>query len=84
MTRPHVPMIENGGEWYGYGVIIQKKRGVLSYGHGEMAPGTQFEFAIYPELDTMMVVLSNYDTIAPHEIASVVDEIIRRGQPNRK
>lgn len=61
----HAP---NGGpgSWYGYGTIIEEKRGVRSYGHGGTAPGTQFELRIFPDLDTVMVVMSNYNTIAAH------------------
>jgi hypothetical protein len=29
----------------------------------------------------VMVVMSNYDTIAGHEMASALDEIIRNGTP---
>jgi CubicO group peptidase (beta-lactamase class C family) len=78
MIHPHVPY---GGKdsWYGYGTILEKKRGVLSWGHGGMAPGTQFEFKVYPELDTVMVVMSNYNTIASPEIASALDDLIRNG-----
>lgn len=61
MIRTHVPF---GGQWYGYGLILDRKRDVFSYGHGGTAPGTQFEFRIFPELDTVMIVMSNYNTIA--------------------
>lgn len=35
-----------------------------------MAPGTQFELKIYPDLETVMVVMSNYNTIGGPEMAS--------------
>jgi CubicO group peptidase (beta-lactamase class C family) len=80
MLQPREPFAGKDS-WYGDGVIIEKKRGVLSYGHGGMGPGTQFEFKIYPGLDTAMVVMSNYNTIAAPEIASALDDLIRNGKP---
>jgi hypothetical protein len=74
MTRSHVPF---GGQWYGYGLILDRKRDVFSYGHGGTARGTQFEFRVFPDLDTVMVVMSNYNTIAGNEIASALDDLIR-------
>jgi len=80
MIAPHVPY---GGKdsSYGYGTILEKSKGVLSFGHGGNAPGTQFEFKIYPEIDTVLLVMSNYNTIAPHEMASAIDHIIRNEAP---
>jgi len=75
MTRAHVPY--GSLESYGYGTILEKKRGVLSFGHGGTARGTQFELKIFPALDTVMVVMSNYNTIAAHELASALDDLIR-------
>lgn len=63
--------------WYGYGTILERKDGVFSYGHGGSARGTQFDFRIFPEIDTVMVVMSNYNTIAPNEMASALDHLIR-------
>jgi CubicO group peptidase (beta-lactamase class C family) len=80
MTRGYFPF---GGpdSSYGYGTIIETRRGVRSYGHGGMAPGVQFEYKIYPDLDTVLVVMSNYDTIAAHEMAGALDALIRNGAP---
>lgn len=75
MTRAHVPF---GGQWYGYGLILDRKGGVSSYGHGGTARGTHFEFRIFPDLDTVMIVMSNYNTIAGNEIASALDDLISR------
>lgn len=81
MTRGYFPF---GGpdSSYGYGTIIEDRRGVRSYGHGGMAPGVQFEYKIYPALDTVLVVMSNYDTIAAHEMAGALDVLIRNGAPD--
>ena len=71
--QPHVS--DGAGQSYGYGTEVVKKDGVLSYGHGGSAPGTQFEFRIYPELDAVLVVMSNYNTIAGPELASALDRL---------
>jgi hypothetical protein len=60
-------------------MMIDTDRDVLSYGHGGMAPGTYFEFRMYPTLETAMVVMSNYNTLGPVELASAIDELIRNG-----
>ncbi len=65
--------------WYGCGTIVESKRGVRSYGHGGMARGTQFELRIYPDLDTVLIVMSNYDTIAGPEMAAALDGLITNG-----
>ncbi len=82
MTADHVPYSATDS-WYGYGVIIEKKRGVLSYGHGGMAPGTQFEFKVYPDVDAVMVMLSNFDTIAGPEMATAIDDVVRNAGNRR-
>ncbi len=76
MTRGHV---RYGGpdSWYGYGTIVEDDRGVRSWGHGGMAPGTQFELKVYPERDAVMLVMSNYNTIAGPEMASALDHLVR-------
>lgn len=76
MSR-HVPFGDSRNSWYGYGCIIEEEGGVTSFGHGGMGPGTQFEFKIYPELETTMVVMSNLDTIAVHELSVALDGLIR-------
>jgi CubicO group peptidase (beta-lactamase class C family) len=65
---------------YGYGAIVETARGVVSYGHGGRAPGTHFDLKVYPELDTVMIVMSNYDTIAGPELSSALDHLIRNGR----
>lgn len=62
---------------YGYGTFVETKNGVRSFGHGGRAPGVQFEFKIYPQLDTVLIVMSNYDTIAGPELATSLDGLIR-------
>jgi CubicO group peptidase (beta-lactamase class C family) len=74
LRRPHVPY---GEQAYGYGTIVETKDRVLSFGHGGIAPGTHCEFKIYPQLNTVMVVLSNYNTIGGPEMANALDTLIR-------
>lgn len=40
---------------------------------------TQFELRVYPERDIVMVVRSNYDTIAAYELAGAIDDLVRGG-----
>lgn len=79
LSTKQVSMTDFGSQWYGYGTIIEERDGVLSFGHGGTARGTQFEFRVYPSLDAVLVVLSNYDTIAPDELRRAADRLIRNG-----
>jgi CubicO group peptidase (beta-lactamase class C family) len=79
MIEPQVADGTAADTWYGLGPAIDKQRGVLSWGHGGAGPGTQFELRVYPERDVVMAVMSNYDTIAAHELAVAVDDIVRGG-----
>jgi D-alanyl-D-alanine carboxypeptidase len=62
------------GSGYGYGFMIQPG----SYGHGGSAPGTQFEFRRYEDDNVTVVVMSNFNTIAGPEIASMLDRVQMR------
>jgi CubicO group peptidase (beta-lactamase class C family) len=81
LIRGHVPYGAAKDVWYGYGTIIDRSRGVQSWGHGGMAPGTQFEFRVYPDRGTTVVVMSNYNTIAGPELASALDHLARNPGP---
>lgn len=75
LTAAHAPSGTDGA--YGYGTQIDTSRGVVSYGHGGRAPGTHFDLRIHPELDTVLIVMSNYDTIAGPELSSALDHLVR-------
>ena len=79
MIEPQVADGTAADSWYGLGPAIDKQRGVRSWGHGGTGPGTQFDLRVYPERDVVMVVISNYDTIAAHELAGAIDDIVRGG-----
>ena len=79
MIEPLVPDGTAAGAWCGLGPVVERRSGVLSWGHGGTGPGTQFELRVYPERDVVMVVMSNYDTIAALELANAIDEIVRAG-----
>jgi D-alanyl-D-alanine carboxypeptidase len=83
LSAKHAAMGESGEQWYGYGTIVEERGGVVSFGHGGTARGTQFEFRVYPSLDTVMIVMSNYDTIAPDELRRAADTLIRNGAARR-
>jgi len=63
------------------GAEISDAGGVHCYGHGGTAPGCQFELRIYPELDAVLLVMSNYNTIAAHEWAATLDALLRNPAP---
>jgi D-alanyl-D-alanine carboxypeptidase len=48
-------------EQYGYGFGVQGEGPLRSYGHGGGAPGQNGELRVYPELDYVVVALSNLD-----------------------
>lgn len=76
LSAHHVPY-GPADTWYGYGTIVDERRGVRAFGHGGQAPGTTFDLRIYPDQQTVMVVMSNYNTIAGPELASALDHLIR-------
>jgi CubicO group peptidase (beta-lactamase class C family) len=81
LTRPHVAMTPSGSQSYGYGTIVEQGPGGPSWGHGGTARGTQFELRVYPQLDAALLVLSNYGTIGPVELASTLDHLLRNSAP---
>jgi len=77
MTSPVAAMSESGSQHYGLGVIISTLGGMTGYGHGGMAPGTQFFSEHYAETGITIIIASNYDTIAGYELNAAISEIIR-------
>lgn len=63
------------------GAEVLDAGGVHAYGHGGTAPGCQFELRIYPALDSVLLVMSNYNTIAAHEWAATLDALLRNPTP---
>ncbi len=80
LTRSHVSY-NPPDVHYGYGTIVETARGVTAYGHGGQARGTYFDFKVYPERETVLVVMSNYNTIAGPEFSSALDHLIRNPAP---
>lgn len=77
MIRPQVAEGEAEGAFWGFGPSVSTRAGVVSWGHGGTARGTQFDFKVYPEQGIVAIVMSNYDTIAAVEIAKAIDDIVR-------
>ena len=50
--------------WYGLGFWIGGSGPTRSWGHGGGAPGMNAAFRVYPELDAVIVALSNLDPLA--------------------
>lgn len=66
-TTPH-----DNGLTYGYGFGIQGEGKLRRFGHGGGAPGMNAELRIYPELDYVLVGLSNLD---PNAASDMIDFI---------
>lgn len=81
MTRPQVAMGDVPGESYGLGAIVRERDGVRSWGHGGSARGTHFDLLVYPDLDLVTIVMSNYDTVGGHELARALDDLARLPPP---
>ena len=50
--------------WYGFGFVIAGQGLTRNWGHGGGAPGMNAALRIYPELDAIVVALSNLDPLA--------------------
>jgi len=77
MTTPRNNRSGVEGSGYGFGLIMDNTDGYLSYGHGGMGPGSEFRFSVYPKDEIIVVVVSNFSTIATHELNKAIDGMIR-------
>jgi CubicO group peptidase (beta-lactamase class C family) len=66
-------------EDYGYGFGVRGKGALRSYGHGGGAPGMNGDLHVFPQLGTVVVVLSNLD---PPAASRVADYFIQRMPTN--
>jgi CubicO group peptidase (beta-lactamase class C family) len=65
------------GGAYGYGFMIDKRRGHRFFGHGGGFPGISSQLDVFPELGYTVVVLSNYDMGAFPVVDALRDLIAR-------
>lgn len=63
---------------YGYGYEVDARPGFTSWGHGGSAPGAQMRYRHFPSLGITYVILSNFNTIAPDELAKLLDRLAQR------
>lgn len=63
---------------YGYGYEVDARSGFASWGHGGSAPGAQMRYRHFPSLGVTYVILSNFNTIAPDELAKLLDRLAQR------
>jgi D-alanyl-D-alanine carboxypeptidase len=56
---------ETKGDWYGYGFEVHGKGLAHNYGHTGGAPGMAAELRVYPNVNTVIIALSNIDTQLP-------------------
>ena len=62
---------------YGYGFILNRNEtGVVSYGHGGIAPGINFELRYYPKQDITFVIFCNQDNGAYDDLRRNIDKLI--------
>lgn len=62
---------------YGYGFTLSIKRNrLISYGHGGMAAGVNFEFQYYPDEDITMIVFCNQDNGAYDDLRKNIVKLI--------
>ena len=52
---------QNHGVWYGHGFQVEGEGLFKNYGHDGGAPGMNAAFRVYPNLNTVIVALSNLD-----------------------
>lgn len=76
LTGAHVPT-GAPDTFFGYGAMVDRSRGVTSYGHAGQAPGTTFDLRVFPDIDTVCLVASNLNTIAGPEMTRALDHLIR-------
>lgn len=55
--------------WYGFGFFLAGQGATRNWGHGGGAPGMNAAFRVFPELDAVVVVLSNLDPRAADDQA---------------
>ncbi len=62
---------------YGYGFTLSVKRNrLISYGHGGIAAGVNFEFQYYPGEDVTMILFSNQDNGAYDDLRKNIIKLI--------
>lgn len=61
---------------YGLGFIPQKNSGMVSYGHGGIAPGVNFEFRYFPSEDVTLVVFCNQNNGAYDDLKKNMIKLI--------
>jgi CubicO group peptidase (beta-lactamase class C family) len=73
------PVTPAQARFYGYGFRIAVTGGQLVAGHSGSGPGTATNIDIYPHLDWIAVVLSNYDTTVEPIVQKARELITRLG-----
>ncbi len=65
-----------GALGYGYGMIIEKHQDVISFGHGGITYGVNFEYRYFPNLDITLVMFCNQDNGAYDDLKKNVIKLI--------
>lgn len=72
------PHISSGLGFFGYGFQVEPSNGHLVVGHRGGFPGISASFFMYPDDGYVVVVLSNYDSVAPVLALRMRDWIVSR------
>lgn len=65
---------QNSDGWYGYGFVTAGEGQSAFYGHGGGAPGMNSDFRVYPDQNTIIVTLSNFDPPVANDLAEYYQE----------
>jgi len=66
---------------YGYGLALERYRGLMTVGHGGLWPGFRTEFMRIPQRRLAVVVIANVDAIDPYVAARQIADIVLEGDP---
>lgn len=64
---------------YGYGLALERYRGLMTVGHGGLWPGYRTEFLRIPQRRLTIIVIANVDAIDPYASARQIADILLAG-----
>ena len=65
---------QNPDGWYGYGFVTAGEGPTAFYGHGGGAPGMNSDFRVYPDQNTIIITLSNFDPPVANDLAEYYED----------
>ena len=64
---------------YGFGLALERYRGLMAVGHGGLLPGFRTEFLRIPQRRLAIVVIANVDAIDPYATARQIADVLLEG-----